>query len=220
MKTHRQSAMNTTTQELIQENRYAYYDLVDYDIRLDKEIHLMKKRIAKIAINEVKYQARQQFLDRYLADLEQRKEVFQTEDKPERYKKRTLKRLQKEIDKTRGQWHANRWRLSVVYKHKRKDNPAKLILKEIKQAEVQVRMQAIKQAILKLEELEHVVKESLVINEEPATVTTLSENRIVAISVHKHTTCIRVQKEGVCTFSATIPLPYGETITCFNLQAA
>ncbi|MDJ1501098.1 hypothetical protein [Xanthocytophaga agilis] len=216
MKTHRQTAMNTTTQE----HRYAYYDLVDYDIRLDKEIHLMKKRIAKIAVDEVKYQARQQFLDSYLAELKEREVVFQAEDKPEKYKKRTLKRLQKEIDKARGRWHANRWRLSVVSKRKRKDNPAKLILKEIKQAEVQVRMQAIKQTILKLEELEHVVKESLVINEEPATITTLSENTVVAISIYKHTACIHVQKEGVCTFSATIPLPYGETITCFNLQAA
>ncbi|MDJ1503469.1 hypothetical protein [Xanthocytophaga agilis] len=131
----------------IDKYRYAYYELVNFDIRLDNEIRLMKKRIAKIAVDEVKYQARQQFLDSYLAELKERKVLFQTEDKPEKYKERTLKQLQREIDKIQGRWYANRWRLSVVYKRKCKDNVVKLLLKETKQAETQVRIQQTKQTL-------------------------------------------------------------------------
>ncbi|MDJ1473192.1 hypothetical protein [Xanthocytophaga flava] len=131
----------------IDKHRYAYYDLVNSDIRLDKEIRLMKKRIAKIAVDEVKYQARQQFLDSYLAELKDIEEQFQTSGQPEKYKRRKLKQLQKEIDKTRGRWYANRWHLSVVYKNKRKDNVVKLLLKENKQAEIQVRIQQTKQTL-------------------------------------------------------------------------
>ncbi|MDJ1501473.1 hypothetical protein [Xanthocytophaga agilis] len=145
-----------TISETIEKHQHIYYNLIDSDIRLDKEIYLMKRRIAKIAVDEVKYQARQQFLDAYLAELREREELFQAEDKPEKYKKRTLKQLQREIDKTRGRWHANRWRLSVVYKRKRKDNVVKLLLKELKQAEIKVRIQHTKRLILQLQELEQV----------------------------------------------------------------
>ncbi|MDJ1467850.1 hypothetical protein [Xanthocytophaga flava] len=145
-----------TISETIEKHRHLYYDLIDSDIRLDKEIYLMKKRIAKIAIDEVKYQARQQFLDMYLAELKEIKAQFQTSDQPEKYKKRKLKQLQKEIDKTQGRWYANRWRLSVVYKRQRKDNVVKLLLKETKQAEIQVNIQQTKQLILQLQEIEQV----------------------------------------------------------------
>ncbi|MDJ1469669.1 hypothetical protein QNI19_11790 [Cytophagaceae bacterium DM2B3-1] len=150
-----------TTEAAIDKYRYAYYDLVDYEIRLDKEIYLMKKRIAKIAVDEAKYQARQQLLDIHLTELRERKMQFQTEDVPERYQKRKLEKLQKEIDKVQGRWHANRWHLSVVYKRKRKDNVTKLLLKETKQAEVQVRIQQTQQTLQQLIKIQQQEEQSI-----------------------------------------------------------
>ncbi|MDJ1480682.1 hypothetical protein QNI16_09320 [Cytophagaceae bacterium YF14B1] len=150
-----------TTEVAIDKYRYTYYDLVDYEIRLDKEIYLMKKRITKIAVDEAKYQARQQLLDIHLTELRERKMQFQTEDVPERYQKRKLEKLQKEIDKVQGRWYANRWHLSVVYKRKRKDNVAKLLLKETKQVEVQVRIQYTQQTLQQLIKMQQQEEQSI-----------------------------------------------------------
>jgi len=171
-----------TTAQAIQKYALTYRHLLCSLARLDYQIHLLKKRLAKIAADEAKWLARRMFLTDYLQQLTELEAGLEAEGLPEKLYKAKKKQFGKHTAKARKQWFRNEIYLINLEKRKQKDNGVKLVLKEAKREQVQLRVEHTYATLQQLEYQQQAIEQELAaaLKQSAMTQTTTEQAEIVA----------------------------------------